>query len=418
MNNSNPLDAVPDVSLETRLITIENQCGWWARAKSRLKKKGMKKRALRLLKSYLSKRFIQVISQGSKSTLKEIFSSVPQGGKWSDFLFDLDISELPDSLSAEAIPFGYADDVALWYEIDDRFNHAMTTAVINQDMIALKLWADDNKTTFEPEKMSVMVVTQRHSDPFDAAGIYFDGDELSVVDETTLVGLTIDKKLRWGPMVDKLAKKARQRLGALSRVRHLLDKKNLKMIYQMFIRSIMEYNCVSWMGAAKSHLSKLDRIQASAEKIGGFTAEPLQARREAAAMSLALKMLDGRARGELATFKPILSEPLRLCKKRTRQSLEGIQVVQKVRPKSLDVYRRGFFGVLPMIWSRIPMHIVRRGERVGWLKIKSACTKFLTNQTAQESDGFKKLKENDNPDTDLDMDWIVIVCFNNRNLEN
>ena len=26
MNNSNSLDAVPDVSLETRLITIENQC--------------------------------------------------------------------------------------------------------------------------------------------------------------------------------------------------------------------------------------------------------------------------------------------------------------------------------------------------------------------------------------------------------
>ena len=177
-------------------------------------------------------------------------------------------------------------------------------------------------------------------------------------------------------MVDKLAKKARQRLGALSRVRHLLDKANLKMIYQMFIRSIMEYNSVSWMGAAKSHLDKLDRIQASAEKIGGFTAEPLQARRDAAAMSLALKMLDGRARGELATFKPTLCEPLRLCKKRTRQSLEGTQVVQKVRPKSLDVYKRGFFGVLPEIWSRIPKRIVQRGERVGWLKIKSACTKF------------------------------------------
>ena len=187
------------------------------------------------------------------------------------------------------------------------------------------------------------------------------------------------------------------------------------MIYQMFIRSIMEYNSVSWMGAAKSHLDKLDRIQASAEKIGGFTAEPLQARRDAAAMSLALKMLDGRARGELATFKPTLCEPLRLCKKRTRQSLEGTQVVQKVRSKSLDVYKRGFFGVLPQIWSRIPKRIVQRGERVGWLKIKSACTKFLTNQTAQESDDFKKLKVNDNPETDLDMGWIAIVCFNTRN---
>ena len=29
------------------------------------------------------------------------------------------------------------------------------------------------------------------------------------------VGLKIDKRMRWGPMVDKLAKKARQRIGAL-----------------------------------------------------------------------------------------------------------------------------------------------------------------------------------------------------------
>jgi len=69
----------------------------------------------------------------------------------------------------------------------------------------------------------------------------------------------------------------------------------------MFIRSIMEYNSISWMGAAQSHLDKLDKVQRSAEKIGNFTVEPLQARKDAAAMSFALKLLDGGARGELKT---------------------------------------------------------------------------------------------------------------------
>ena len=149
--------------------------------------------------------------------------------------------------------------------------------------------------------------------------------------------------MRWGPMVNKLALKARQRIGALSRVRHLLNSSNLKMVYQMFIRSIMEYNSVSWMGAAKSHLEKLDRVQRSAERIGGFTIEPLQARREAAAVSLALKMLDGKVQGELKCFTPVLSEPLRLCKKRTRGSLEGVQVVSKVRARSLDASVQTWF---------------------------------------------------------------------------
>ena len=155
-----------------------------------------------------------------------------------------------------------------------------------------------------------MVISQKRK-PFDASGIIFNNEELSVVDDTTLVGLKNDRRMRWGPTINKLAVKARQRIGALSRVRHLLSTENLKMIYTMFIRSIMEYQSTAWMGAAQSHLDKLDRIQHRAEMIGSFTVEPLQARRDAAAVSFALKLLDGNARGELKKFIPRLIEPMR-----------------------------------------------------------------------------------------------------------
>jgi len=135
------------------------------------------------------------------------------------------------------------------------------------------------------------------------------------------------------------------------------------------------------MGAAQSHLDKLDKVQHSAEKIGDFTVEPLQARRDAAAMSFALKLLDGKARGELKNFIPIVTEPLRLCKKRTRQSLEGTQILPTVRAKSLDVYKKSFRGVLPRIWARIPQEIISKGANKGtkrcWLKIKTKCVDFL-----------------------------------------
>ena len=134
-------------------------------------------------------------------------------------------------------------------------------------------------------------------------------------------------------------------------------------------------------------------MQRSAERIGGFTIEPLQARRDAAAVSLALKMLDGKVQGELKCFTPVLSEPLRLCKKRTRNSLEGIQVVSKVRARSLDVYKRSFLGALPKIWSRLPMDLIRRGERYGWLKIKTACSDFLTGKKTTEKHKKQKTSE-------------------------
>jgi acetyl/propionyl-CoA carboxylase alpha subunit len=264
--------------------------------------------------------------------------------------------------------------------------------VINQDLEALHKWGLDNKTTFEPEKMCVMVISQKKK-PFDPSGIVFAGEELSVHDDTTLVGLKIDNRMRWGPMVAKLATKARQRIGALYRIRHLLNSQNLKTMYMMFIRSIMEYNSVCWMGAAKSHLSSLDRIQHTAERMCGFTAEPLQARRDAAAMSFALKLLDGKTRGELKHFVPKLIEPLRLCKKRTRHTLEGTQVASKVRSNSLDVYKRGFVCALPEIWSRIPIEIINKGAAKGWLKIKNACSDFLTGKSKTPSLKKRKVSE-------------------------
>jgi hypothetical protein len=45
------------------------------------------------------------------------------------------------------------------------------------------------------------------------------------------------------------------------------------------------------------------------------------------------------------------------------------------------VCKRTFEGVLPKIWSEIPREIINKGECKGWLKIKSACTDFLTGKT-------------------------------------
>ena len=184
-------------------------------------------------------------------------------------------------------------------------------------------------------------------------------------------------------------------IHCLTRVRHSLNSQNLKAIYMMFIRSIMEYNSVCWMGAAQSHLSSLDRIQHTAEKMCGFTAEPLQARRDAAAMSLALKLLDGKTRGELKNFVPKLIEPLIKAlqeedSSNTRRNSNCSQSQILVKSNSLDVYKRGFVCALPRIWSRIPIEIIDRGAARGWLKIKTACCDFLTGKSKAPS--LKKRK--------------------------
>ncbi len=47
-------------------------------------------------------------------------------------------------------------------------------------------------------------------------------------------------------------------------------------VYTSFIRPIMEYGAIQFMGAKEVHLAKLDAVQKTAERIGNFKVESLQ----------------------------------------------------------------------------------------------------------------------------------------------
>ena len=97
-------------------------------------------------------------------------------------------------------------------------------------------------------------------------------------------------------------------------------------------------------------------------------------------LSFALKLLDGDARGVLKHHTPTLYEPLALSKKRTRQVLQGKQIKSVVTSKSLDIYRRGFHGILPKIWSKLPSDLIMDGYNRGWKKIIKRSKKYLFNE--------------------------------------
>jgi hypothetical protein len=48
---------------------------------------------------------------------------------------------------------------------------------------------------------------------------------------------------------------------------------NLEVMCKAFVRSIIEYGNLEYLSAAKTHLTKLDKIQTAAEKAGGFKVE-------------------------------------------------------------------------------------------------------------------------------------------------
>ena len=302
----------------------------------------------------------------------------------------------------------------------------MIVAIINNDLQGLIEWGDNNLTTFEPDKSTYTVISRKKK-PFDphghSAGTKMGGFAVEQVSEVKLVGFLFDSKLTFAPMVDKLAKKARIRIGALRRLEPMLNSENIKLMYTMFVRSIMEYGNIVYMGAADSHLEKLDRVQRSAEKLGGFTIESLKSRREAAAAPLALDMLDGTAYGELQDFAPVVCEQLKLCKKRTRHDWDaGIQLKTSNRINSLNLYKRSFLGSIHKIWAKIPAELRSEGESKLWRCVKSRTKKFFTGKWTpmphdHDSSERKKIKSPHdnvscsmklNNELNIQTDWAAI----------
>ena len=72
------------------------------------------------------------------------------------------------------------------------------------------------------------------------------------------------------------------------------------------IYSINELNSHLVHGSKTTHLEKLDRVQATMERTGGFKAQPLADRREAALIALSFKQLDGECREGLREYAPLL----------------------------------------------------------------------------------------------------------------
>ena len=99
--------------------------------------------------------------------------------------------------------------------------------------------------------------------------IIIKGEKLAAVKETRLLGTIITDDLKWRRNTEYLVKKANQRMKMLHIASKFTSKfSDLKTIYKLFIRSILEQSAVVWHSSLNIKDSdELERVQKSATKI-------------------------------------------------------------------------------------------------------------------------------------------------------
>ena len=250
----------------------------------------------------------------------------------------------------------------------------------------LEAWAAEWEVTFVADKTQVMVISRKKSPivAIDVSDLRFKGEEVETVNELKLVGFVFDSKMIFEPMTKRTSAKGRAKIAALYRLKPFLDSSNLETMYNAFVRSSLEYGNLHYMVAAPTHLQKLDRIQATAERLGNFKVESLQARREsdASLIGLILKLLDGDGRGKLNDFEPPLEQvdP----KRKGRHTLTGLQIKDKTNAKSLLGFERSISGHAHKVWQKLPQSLVLSKGDKKRQSITKNCQRVLTGKKVRE----------------------------------
>ena len=219
-------------------------------------------KALSWLKSYLSEREQRVVVNGRCSAWAPVLSGTPEGGVLSSLLFSCYVNDLPDVIRSKCLLF--ADDFKLYARVDSLEDvHSLQT-----DLDRLCQWSAAWQLKLNPSKCKILSLTLRTKPTI---GVYtMENEAIERVHVMRDLGVMVDSKLTFSNHVDTMLKKANRALGLLMRSFQTgkhgpsfydVNPKPIISAYCANVRSILEYGCVVWGGAANTHLRRAEKVQ-------------------------------------------------------------------------------------------------------------------------------------------------------------
>ncbi len=104
------------------------------------------------------------------------------------------------------------------------------------------------QVNFAPNKTQAMVVSRSTTALHEMEGrVWFGDTALPLEDHIRILGVDVDRKLRFGLHLQTIARQASLRVSALRRIASFLDSRRILLLYKAQIRPYLEYAALSWM---------------------------------------------------------------------------------------------------------------------------------------------------------------------------
>ena len=191
-------------------------------------------------RSYLTNRRRKCFVNGQFSRISTTTRGVPQGSIIGSLLFLVYINDLPNCLN-EGFPRMFADDTNITYSSN---NPTDLENLMNSSLVNLNRWLIANKLSLNIAKTEFMVIGLRQRlATFDSheLRVTVDSEPVEQITSTKTLGLTLDENLTWKNNIEVISKKVSFGIGALKRVRGLIDCETAIKVYKGFIEPYFSY---------------------------------------------------------------------------------------------------------------------------------------------------------------------------------
>ena len=195
----------------------------------KIKHIGITDNSVKLIESFLNKRFQRVVLNGQSSSWTPVCAGVPQGSILGALFFLIYINDLSKDISSTVKLF--ADDKSIFSLVDD-VNVSVTQ--LNDDLLKISKWAYQWKMSFNPDvsKQAQEVVFSRKSHKLAHPPVLFNNVPVKRCSIQKHLGIHLDEKLHFNHHLKEKITKANKGIGVIKKLSNIFPGDALLTIYK------------------------------------------------------------------------------------------------------------------------------------------------------------------------------------------